>query len=149
MKGELWLQVSTDIAVSNLLQLWIGKKNVGLTRWFMLWTLRCWRTSLSESVPRFWAGWSSYGRSKELSWKVWGVSASAPWGGATSPTSVLWWRRLWWSFWRTRRIQQKIFGEDNLRNAEEAVGITAWIVNEQKQKSSYDCKFSSFLWDRF
>ena len=75
-ENERWIviaKVSTDIAVSNLLQLWIGKKNVGFTRWFMLWTLRCWRTSLSESVQDFeQVGLSSYGRSaglyKIISW---------------------------------------------------------------------------------
>ena len=35
----------------------------------------------------------------------------------------------------------RIFGEDKLGNAE-AVGISAWIIKDQKQKISKDYKFS-------
>ena len=38
----------------------------------------------------------------------------------------------------------RIFGEDKLGNAE-AVGISAWIINDRKQKTSKDYKFS---WDK-
>ena len=37
----------------------------------------------------------------------------------------------------------RIFGEDKLGNAE-AVGISAWIINDRKQETSKDYKFSSF-----